>query len=98
MDLEVSQATEDSYIEIPLYYYPNYRAWIDGQEIPIERGGLGVIRVPLQDGNFRLEVDFVESGVWIAGDILSMVTALFLAGRALWLKYRSTGYLRRSCL
>lgn len=71
VQVDVVKADENAYLEVPLYYYPNYKAWIDGQETEIYRGTDGVIRIPITEGTWNLEVDFVEAPLWIIGGIVS---------------------------
>lgn len=65
-----------NYIELPLYYYPGYRAYLDGEEIVVESGEKGVVRVriPHLDGGkqYRLSVRFEEPAGWKIADAVSV--------------------------
>lgn len=76
--INIEKAVGDSYIEAPLYYYPGYKAWMNGQEATLLRGTDGVIRIPVSEGSWDLKIDFVEAPFWIAGNIVSAVTFLLI--------------------
>ncbi len=63
----------DSQVEVPLYYYPGYRASINGVETPVERGDKGTVRVMLPAGSeeCRLSVWFEDPALWKIADAVS---------------------------
>lgn len=75
-----------NYIELPLYYYPGYRAYLGGEEIVVESGEKGVVRVriPHLDGGkqYRLSVRFEEPAGWKIADAVSVcsLTGCLCAG------------------
>ena len=84
VDIYVAQASDDAFLDVPLYYYPNYQGWINGSEVSLSRGDAGTIRVPITEGTWHLEIDFTEAPLWILCDIISVLS--FFALAFLWLK------------
>lgn len=72
----------DSWVEVPLYYYPGYHASINGENALLEQGNDGVIRVLLPDGfeQGRLQVWFDDFPAWKAADGVSALSFCILAG------------------
>lgn len=63
-------------LEIPLYYYPTYRAQLNGEELELEQGTDGVIRIKNVSQSGMIKVWFPELPLWVAADIISLCTAL----------------------
>ncbi len=47
---DATAMSQDGYAEVPLLYYPGYKAWIDGREAALERGEENTVRVLLPAG------------------------------------------------
>lgn len=82
--LTAEGAHSDSWVEVPLYYYPGYKASLDGNDAGIERGENGVIRVMLPDSleKGELRVWFEKPWTWrIAGwaSLISLVVWVFFS-------------------
>lgn len=69
---------EEPYIEVPLTYYPGYKAYIDGEEAETECSIWGVIRVYLPEDNTsgHLQVYYEEGLLVTAANIVSLMTIL----------------------
>lgn len=73
-------ATDDGFVELPLFNYKDYKAIsADGTEMNIINGENNVVRIiipALFDGD--IEVHFVEPFLWRISGILSLVTSLIV--------------------
>ena len=77
MEFEVfSSESIGADLEIPLYYYPTYRAQLNDEELEIEQGTHGVIRIKNVSHSGIIKVWFPELPLWLAADIISLCTAL----------------------
>ena len=69
------------YVEVPLYYYPHYRAFDGQEELTAERGDNGVLRIelPEMEANSRhqIAIDFYTPVAWKIGYLISAGTILF---------------------
>lgn len=66
------------YADVPLLYYPGYRAWLDGREIPVERSGQNLVRVILPaDSQGTVEVCYKGKRSW---NLASVISAVSIAG------------------
>jgi hypothetical protein len=80
-------ALDDSYLVLSDSWYPGWRAFVDGAEVPIERANLLFRAVAMTTGEhtveFRFEPASVRRGMVIS--IVSLgVTVLAVVGLALW--------------
>ncbi len=72
-----ASAAEDGYVEFPLFFYPGYRASINGEARVIERGENNVIRVWLREGDSgELRVYYQGNILWRLADWVSVLTLL----------------------
>lgn len=75
----------DVALELPLYYYPGYRAWQDGTEIGIQAGQNGMATIVIPAGQSgRLFVCYREKTVFLIGDWITVITLTALAVQ--WLR------------
>lgn len=71
---------EPTGVEAPLYDYAGYRAWNDGEEIPVERGENGVIRLTLPaEESGSILIRYKEKPLFLAADIITLLSLLGLA-------------------
>ena len=79
-DLNVTENIEESYAELPLYFYPGYKAFMEEKELPVMRGEGGVVKIvlpELQEGeNSAIFVRFCEPFLWKVSSIVSTVTLI----------------------
>ncbi|MDE6052271.1 MAG: hypothetical protein K2G55_00615, partial [Lachnospiraceae bacterium] len=76
-------------LEIPLYYYPTYRAQLNNEDLEIEQGTDGVIRLKNVSRNGTVKVWFPEQPLWLVADIISLCTILIcimIVVRNMWIK------------
>ncbi len=77
-DILVDDGADETYIELPFYYYPGYRVLLNGEELQIGRGEKGVLRAYLPllipGKEYHLAAYFAEPVNWIAADIISVLT------------------------
>ena len=76
---------EDVALELPLYYYPGYRAWNNGKGIEIKAGNNGMAEIVAaagQSGEFL--VCYREKTVFLVCDWITVITLAALAVQ--WLR------------
>ena len=81
------------YADMPLLYYPGYRAWVDGLEIPVERSGQNLVRVILPAGSQgTVEVCYKGKRSW---NLATVISAASIAGWGIWGIYTTIKRKRR---
>jgi hypothetical protein len=78
-EYDMSEKTEDpKYIELPLTYYPQYKAYLDGQSIDTVCSVWGIIKIylPENSANGTLYVKFEESRVMKIANMISALTLI----------------------
>ncbi|NOZ05409.1 MAG: YfhO family protein [Chloroflexi bacterium] len=85
IDLDVSTA-EPAFLMLTDAHYPGWRAWVDGQPVPILRADLLFRAIPVPPGTHHVQFRFQPRSVrW--GALISVVTALVMLAwtlRRLW--------------
>ena len=79
-EVEVSASGDNSFVELPLYYYPGYVAKdADGDYLSVERGNNGKIKV-LFDGDYNgiINVRYKEPVLWRFFEIVSLISFILL--------------------
>lgn len=81
LSLTLSVPDGGAYIELPLLYYPGYRAQVEGVETEVARGTNNRVRIYHMDGSDALHVRvyFEAPARWIAAQAASVLGALLLA-------------------
>ena len=77
------KGSEKNYIELPVYYYPDYHASLQGKELQVERGNAGSVKIKLPNKNLdndELDLKFEEKPLWKLADMISVFTALIIIG------------------
>lgn len=74
--LTINSVGEQSYVELPLYYYPQYVVELNGERMNVEKGTNGVIRVNLNSTSSSgyLVAYFDTPVLWRVGDGISFLT------------------------
>ena len=77
-DLIINRMGERSYVELPLYYYPQYAVELNGEKLDIEKGENGTIRAYLNNtsSSGKLIAYFDTPFLWKTGDVISFVTVI----------------------
>lgn len=81
LSFTLSMPDGGAYIELPLLYYPGYRAEVDGERVEVTRGDNNMIRlyhVPSAQA-VQVRVWFEAPGLWLAVQALSVLGAALLA-------------------
>lgn len=68
---------EDSQIADNTLYFPGWKVWVDGREVPIKFHDLnwrGVITYPVPVGEHEIMVKFTRTRIRLLGDLLSITT------------------------
>ncbi len=78
-------ATGEGSLMIPQFYYPGWRAWLDGGPVPVKpAANHGLVQVDVPPGNHQVRLAYMETPVHRLGDALTLV-GLTLAGiTCLW--------------
>ncbi|MFQ6001731.1 MAG: hypothetical protein ACE5LG_08695, partial [Anaerolineae bacterium] len=79
-EIEVT-SPQEAEVEFYTYYFPGWRAYVDGQETPIyptEPYGLIALQVPA--GKHRVHLRFEDTPVRKAGALISLLALLFTIG------------------
>lgn len=74
--LEVKECNEPVDIEVPIYYYPTYKAELNDRKLDIEQGAYGMIRVKNISEDGILTISFPEQPLWIVADMVSVITVI----------------------
>jgi hypothetical protein len=83
-DVILVRAEEEITLQIYTYYFPGWRATVDGQEVPIRpEGPYGLIALEVPAGEHRVEVRFGSTplrtaGGWVSAAALLLTLALFI--------------------
>ena len=76
---EIKTNLESSTVTFPLVYFPDWKLTINGKPVEYETtADLGLIEVPIQMGNNKIEIDLINTPVRSFGNIISLVTLLSL--------------------
>lgn len=80
-DLIINSIGEQSYVELPLYYYPQYTVELNGKKMNIEKGENGTIRVYMDETSVsgKLVAYFDTPALWKAGDVISFMSVIAVA-------------------
>ncbi|MDD6810844.1 MAG: 6-pyruvoyl-tetrahydropterin synthase-related protein [Lachnospiraceae bacterium] len=79
IDFTVNTTTPDSYMDLPLFYYPDYKI-IDenGQVIPYTQSPKGLIRISLSTEMNYIHAYYVEPLLWRISSVISILFILFM--------------------
>lgn len=84
-------SVEEGYAEVPLYYYPGYKAWKDGIPVEVCAGDNGMVRIRLDgQSSGEVEVQYREKGFFLICDWISVVTLIYMC--ILQFRKNSMGY------
>lgn len=77
-DLVINDLGDSSYVELPLYFYPQYAVELNGEKLDIEKGDNGTIRAYLKDtsSSGKLVAYFDTPVLWKVGDWISIATII----------------------
>lgn len=73
VELNTGEAVD---IEIPVYYYPDYAATVNGKQLEVQQGELGVLRICGISESGRVNVTFKERIEWKVAVFISTLTLL----------------------
>lgn len=86
----MQQMKQGAYIDIPLFYYPGYRAEDEhGEELEISKSETNLVRVFLQDKSGSFLVFFKEPASWRMSECISILAATWLAWELLLVRKRN---------
>ncbi|MBL7159459.1 hypothetical protein ISS85_03215 [Candidatus Microgenomates bacterium] len=69
--------TEVSVIRLPLYYFPNWRVWVDGKQVEISYDNfLGLITFDVSKGEHRIKARLGNTPIRSLGNFLSLFSFL----------------------
>ena len=88
----MEQMKQGAYIDIPLFYYPGYRAEDEhGEKLDISKSETNLVRVFLQDKSGSFLVFFKEPVSWRMAECISILAATWLAWELLLVRKRNYG-------
>jgi hypothetical protein len=80
IDYEATAATQ---VEVPQFYYPGWRAWLDGAPVSLRPTEIrGLIQVSVREGRHSLRLAFAETPVRTTSDWLTLLGWLGLGAVA----------------
>ncbi|MGI5826754.1 MAG: 6-pyruvoyl-tetrahydropterin synthase-related protein, partial [Patescibacteria group bacterium] len=75
------QVTKEAVLRFPLYYFPGFKAWIDGQQTTIDsQNKLGLITISVPSGEHEIYVKLKRTWPRKIGDIVSALSLIALGG------------------
>ena len=78
---------DNAEIEIPVYYFPDWRVKVDGKEYPFSHNNtIGRISVSLPPGNYQVMGNFKNTPLRSAANIITAISAIGLLGVIKWKK------------
>lgn len=81
-DLDISGCSDGSYIDVPLFYYPDYHAKDqDGRELTVSPSPDGLIRLAPSDSVRSIHVYFKEPVMWKICTAVSLISLILLCIR-----------------
>lgn len=88
-DIQLQNVTENSYIDLPLFYYPGYHiADGGGQELPYKQSEKGLIQIAAGDSLNHISVYYTEPVLWRICVVISGGFIIGLAGKAVSNRYK----------
>lgn len=79
------EAMNDSKIQLPIYYFPGMKAWVDNKNVDIDYSNyLGLVSFEIPAGKHNLSVKLLRSPVRVFGDWLTIFSFLVLG---IWIAY-----------
>jgi hypothetical protein len=77
-------------LDLPVYYFPGWKVWLDGEEVRPEIGAeRGTMRVALPLGTHRVEARLTDTPVRSIGNTISAVSALAVTAFAVFAVIRA---------
>jgi hypothetical protein len=84
----IAQTTSPAYLVLSEVWYPGWRAWVDGVEVPIHRANFAFRAVALTEpGEHRVEMRF-EPLSWQAGLTITLLMVMALLGWTGWIGWK----------
>lgn len=77
------EGTEEADLSAPLYYYPGYTVYVDGERMPAAMDGQGLVSVHVTKPSGTVVFCYEAKTSWKAAQILSLLGWLALAGYGL---------------
>ncbi len=93
---DVQVTSDGAELAFQTYYFPGWRAWVDGQSVAISPlPGLGYIRLSVPFGAHRVELAFGRTRSRALGEGISLLALLALLGALLWEPVRTRRFWRQ---
>ncbi|MDH7487998.1 MAG: 6-pyruvoyl-tetrahydropterin synthase-related protein [Anaerolineae bacterium] len=81
----VGVRSPEARLVFPTLYYPGWRAFVDGREVPCgPQPGWGAIAVSVPQGSHEIVLRFGRTGRRLAAELVSLVVLAVSAGAAAW--------------
>jgi len=72
-------APSASYVVVAENYYPDWNAQVDGQDVPVLRGNVSLITVPVPVGAEQVSLEF-RSGAYTKGRLITWLSLVIIGG------------------
>lgn len=77
----VVEAISETEIRLPLYYFPEFKVWVDKKEVEITYDNfLGLVTFKVPEGQHFFEARLTDTSVRRLGNILTVISILLLVG------------------
>ena len=83
--LTIENASEESWVDLPIFYFPGYRLESEAGSLPIRLGEHGQVRFTPPNGVYGIHLYFEEWTLWKAADVFSICSIGFF-GVWMWKK------------
>jgi uncharacterized membrane protein YfhO len=74
----IVESSQEMDISLPISYYPGWTVFSDGKNVPIRYQNDGTLRFTVSPGIRRVSVLFRETGIRLAGDLVSFISIFYL--------------------
>lgn len=83
------QVFTDSVIQLPIFYFPGWGVRTNNQPINLQLPSKdGLIKFELPKGEYKIEVEFKDTPVRIVGNMISLVSFIFMVGVLMYKRYK----------
>lgn len=76
---------QDGAVTFDIAQYPGWKAWVDGQEVPIQTDEAGLVVVPIPAGDHLVKLEFTNSPIRQLSDTVALISLLGILGWAAYL-------------
>ena len=87
----LAEVKDKAEIEVPVYYFPNWKIKVDGKVYPLSYNNLlGRISLSLAPGNYKVEGSFKNTPLRSVANAITVISIIGLAGFVKWKKQENS--------